>query len=52
MIGLEQKGLIERLRQELKEQQKAIKLSANKNGVEEKRLQLTNVLNRNRKQTM
>lgn len=47
-----QKGIIERLRQELKEYQKTVKTTVVKSGIEEKRLNFANVLSRNRKQNM
>lgn len=51
-VLLFQKGIIEKLRQELREYQKTLKVEATKNGIEEKRLNFANVLSRNRKQNM
>lgn len=47
-----QKSIIERLRKEYKAYQKTVKTNATKNGVEERRFNLTNALNRARKQNM
>nr|CAH7729225.1 unnamed protein product [Callosobruchus chinensis] len=51
-IGLEQKSLLERLRDEYKAFQKLQKNQIVKNGIEERRFNLTNALNRARKQNM
>ncbi|CAG9820141.1 unnamed protein product [Phaedon cochleariae] len=51
-IGLEQKNLLERLRDEYKAYQKSLKTNLIKNGLEERRFNLTNALNRARKQTI
>ncbi|CAG9854222.1 unnamed protein product [Phyllotreta striolata] len=51
-IGLEQKNLLERLRDEYKAYQKSIKSNLIKNGLEEKRFNLTNALGRARKQNI
>ncbi|CAH0561292.1 unnamed protein product [Brassicogethes aeneus] len=51
-IGLEQKTLLERLREEYKTHQKSLKTSVVKNGIEERRNNLSNALNRARKQNI
>nr|CAI5862310.1 unnamed protein product [Callosobruchus analis] len=51
-IGLEQKSLLERLRDEYKAFQKLQKNQIVKNGLEERRFNLTNALNRARKQNI
>ncbi|VEN34912.1 unnamed protein product [Callosobruchus maculatus] len=51
-IGLEQKSLLERLRDEYKAFQKLQKNQLVKNGIEERRFNLTNALNRARKQNI
>lgn len=52
-IGLEQKNLLERLRDEYKAYQKSLKTNnLMKNGLEERRFNLTNALNRARKQNI
>ncbi|KAJ8936777.1 hypothetical protein NQ318_008993 [Aromia moschata] len=51
-IGLEQKNLLERLRDEYKAYQKTLKTNIIKNGIEERRFNLTNALNRARKQNI
>ncbi|CAG9826206.1 unnamed protein product [Diabrotica balteata] len=52
VIGLEQKNLLERLREEYKAYQKSVNTNLIKNGLEERRFNLTNALNRARKQTI
>ncbi|KAJ8919286.1 hypothetical protein NQ315_003870 [Exocentrus adspersus] len=52
LIGLEQKNVIEKLREEYKAYQKALKNNVVKNGIEERRFNLTNALNRARKQNI
>ncbi|KAI4462607.1 phd finger protein [Holotrichia oblita] len=52
IVGLEQKSIIDRLRKEYKAYQKTVKTNTTKNGVEERRFNLTNALNRARKQNI
>ncbi|XP_018565176.1 PHD finger protein 21A-like isoform X2 [Anoplophora glabripennis] len=52
IIGLEQKNVIEKLREEYKAYQKSLKSNIIKNGIEERRFNLTNALNRARKQNI
>ncbi|KAG5886977.1 hypothetical protein JTB14_006619 [Gonioctena quinquepunctata] len=51
-IGLEQKNLLDRLRDEYKAYQKSLKTNLIKHGLEERRFNLTNAINRARKQNI